>query len=69
MVFWGNDSTLDIVRKIHANYPIDAEFRITEDWEDFHRMVSDVKPDDNLIIVMSRKNKISYHKTMEKIPD
>jgi len=45
MVFWGNDSTLDIVRKIHANYPIDAEFRITEDWKDFTQRLTVVNPD------------------------
>ncbi len=69
MVFLGDESTLDIVKKIHANYPIDAEFRLIEDWDDIQGMAKDVKPDDNLIIIMSRKGKISYHKNMELIPE
>ncbi|GAP67988.1 transporter, CPA2 family [Bacteroidales bacterium 6E] len=69
MVFMGSEDTMDIVQKIHANYPIDADFRLTENWDDFHGLATDFKSDDNLIIVMSRKGKISYNKTMEEIPE
>lgn len=65
----GSEDTMDIVQKIHANYPIDADFRLTENWDDFHGLATDFKSDDNLIIVMSRKGKISYNKTMEEIPE
>ena len=38
------------------------------DWDDFLILLGDLQKDDNLIIIMSRKDKSSYQSNMAKIP-
>ncbi len=68
LVFYGDEKSLDFVRDIHQKHPIDAEFISFEDWDDFLVLSRDVRIDDNLIIVLSRKNKPSYHQNMVNVP-
>jgi Kef-type K+ transport system membrane component KefB len=64
VVFYSSEPTLDIIRKINEQHPIEAEFRLFDDWNDFLILSKDVSIDDNLIIVMSRKHAPSYHHSM-----
>lgn len=68
LVFHSNEEAEQILRDIHQKYPIDADFYQFYDWEDFLILSREVKPDDNLVIVMSRKDCVSYHESMQKIP-
>lgn len=68
IVFYAHESSLTYIRQIHSRHPIDAEFKIFDDWNDFLIISRDIKTDDNLLIVMSRTNKLSYHENMENIP-
>ncbi|HDJ33555.1 MAG TPA: cation:proton antiporter [Bacteroidetes bacterium] len=69
ILFYGRPSTLNIIRNIHAKHPIEAEFSHFDDWHDFMTLSRNVRLDDNLIIVMSRRNKPSYHPGMAAIPE
>ena len=45
-----------------------AEYKVFREWDDFLVLSREIKHDDNLIIVMSRKNHPSYHSKMARIP-
>lgn len=68
LIFYGGKKAIDIIHSVYENNPIEAEFNIFEDWDDFLIMSRDIQSDDNLIIVMSRQNSISYQNAMKKIP-
>lgn len=68
MVFFATGRTARYLRELHHRYPIDAEFNIFNDWEDFLVLAREVKANDNLLVIMSRKNRLSYNRVMEKIP-
>lgn len=68
LVFYGNDNGLTLIRQANQAHAIDVEFVEFSDWEDFLILSRDCKEDDALVIVMSRKNEISYNHEMRKIP-
>jgi Kef-type K+ transport system membrane component KefB len=68
MEFYGHEKTLNLIREVQKKHPIEADFRIFEDWDDFLVLSREIKSDDNLIIVLSRDKSLSYHSNMEKIP-
>lgn len=68
MVFYAVEDTLNELKSIHEKHPIDAEFVLFNDWNKFLSLVDDIKVDENLIIVLSRKEYMSYHNIMPKIP-
>ena len=68
LVFYGSKEAIGIIRNVHKNNHIEAEFNIFEDWDDFLIISRDIHSDDNLIIIMSRQDKASYQRGMKKIP-
>lgn len=68
LVFYGSENSLSLIRQANQTHAIDVEFVEFSDWEDFLILSRDCKEDDALIIVMSRKNEISYNHEMRKIP-
>lgn len=68
LVFYGSTNTLNIIQQVFAKYsfkPIYIEF---SNWKDFLILSRDIKQDDSMWIVLSRKNHISYNNSMPKIP-
>lgn len=68
IVFYANEPTLSFIKTIHAKHPIEADFKIFDDWNDFLIISQDIKTDDNILVVLSRINKLSYHENMTNIP-
>jgi Kef-type K+ transport system membrane component KefB len=68
LVFYGSEKSLSLISDAHKNHTIDAEMVEFSDWEDFLILSRDMKSDDALIIVMSRKHEISYDPMMKKMP-
>jgi hypothetical protein len=68
LVFYGNEKTLQHLERYHRKQPIGAMFYRLDDWEDFLIVSRSVESDDNLIIIMSRKNHTSYQNAMTRIP-
>jgi hypothetical protein len=50
IMFYGTEKSLQIIRDIHRNHPIEAEFNLFDDWDDFLVLSRDVKNDDNMFI-------------------
>ncbi len=68
ITFYCTQATSNTIRKITTKYPIEATFKIFDNWYDFLIIARDVRPDDALIVAMSREKNPSYHKNMERIP-
>src|SRR5690606_38647134 len=68
LVFYGSENSLSLIRQANQAHAIDVELVEFSDWEDFLILSRDCKEDDALIIVMSRRNEISYTHEMRKIP-
>jgi Kef-type K+ transport system membrane component KefB len=69
LVFYANENTIDVIKKIHQKNPIDAEFYLFENYDDFLIVSRDIRTDDKLVVVLARKDMASYHTTMEKVPN
>ena len=69
MMFYGSSQTLEVIRALQSKHPVECEFKEFSDWDDFLVLKADVKQNDNLIIVMSRKGNLSHNPTMNKIPN
>jgi Kef-type K+ transport system membrane component KefB/nucleotide-binding universal stress UspA family protein len=68
LVFYGPEQTLSYIRNINTKHPVESEFHEFNDWNDFLIISRDVKLDDNLIIIMSRRDRPSHHQNMSKVP-
>lgn len=68
LIFYAPKSTLNYIRDIHVKHPVNSEFVEFSDWEDFLIISREVKTDDNLIVILSRKDHPSYHQNMAKVP-
>lgn len=69
LVFYASKSTIKLLKKIHLKHPIAIEFKIFSNWGDFGMLSDQLRDDDNLIIVLSRKNLLSYQERMEEVPN
>ncbi|MDP3461836.1 MAG: cation:proton antiporter [Bacteroidales bacterium] len=68
LIFYATKEAQKLIREIQSKHPIACEFEHFIDWDDFLILARDFHQDDNLIIVLSRKDKPSYHNNMSKIP-
>src|SRR5690606_25583420 len=68
LVFYGPEQTLRYIRDLNERHPIPCEFVEFSDWNDFLILSRDVRSDDNLILILSRKDRPSYHYNMSRIP-
>ena len=68
LVFYASVETLKFIREIQSKHPIECQFEDFNDWDDFLILARNFHQDDNLILVLSRKDKPSFHNYMTKIP-
>ncbi|SDF02603.1 hypothetical protein [Cellulophaga baltica] len=68
LLFYGNENTLKFIKDIKKQYPIECSFETLNDWDNFLIIAKTFFKDDNIIIVLSRKEQLSYHRNMSKIP-
>jgi len=69
IIFYASEHTIEIINNICLKHPIEVEFNEFTEWDDFLILSRNFKIDDNIIIVMSRKNLLSYQESMNKIPE
>ncbi len=67
LVFYGSEEVLGFLREIHKNHPVDATFRAFSNWDDFLILGREIRQNDNLLFVMSRKDYPSWQGWMSKI--
>lgn len=68
IVFYAPLRTLKFIREVYVNHPIDAKFEDFDNWDDFLVLSREIKEDDNIIVVLSRKDYLSYNKGMLNVP-
>lgn len=68
ILFCGTETSLSIIRNINKNHPIEAEFKTLDRIDNFKIITDVTKPDDSIILILSRKNNVSYHPRMEELP-
>jgi len=68
LVFYATKETLKFIKEIQSKHPIECEFQDFIDWDDFLILARDFQQDDNLIIILSRNDKPSFHNNMTKMP-
>lgn len=68
MEFYGHEKALNMIREVYIKHPIQANFKLFDDWDDFLILSREIRSDDNLIIIMGREKSVSYHNNMSKIP-
>jgi len=70
MIFYTTFATFEAIKKTPiSNMPDNIDFTEFNDWADFFFISRDVRRDDNIVIVLSRKNRPSYKTEMAKIPN
>ncbi|NTW82649.1 MAG: cation:proton antiporter [Chlorobiaceae bacterium] len=68
LVVYANKPVLGILRKSQSWRFFISDYKLFRDWDNFPALAREVQNDDNIIIVMSRKNHLSYHHKMSRIP-
>lgn len=67
--FYTTGEILDTLRYVYKIHPIDADFNELSDWKELVRLAKEIGRNEELVIVMSRQRKISYHPVMQNISD
>lgn len=68
MQFYASNETLKVIRSIHSKHPVKSVFHEFAGWDFLPTLLLTLQPDDKLVVVMSRRDKPSYHPYMNKIP-
>ncbi|MBN2485654.1 MAG: cation:proton antiporter [Bacteroidales bacterium] len=69
MLFYGTENTLFYIHKIYEQHHIEAEFIAIKGWNELFTHFRDVRGNDGIVLVLSRKNKASYHHKMPLVPE
>lgn len=67
-VFYGSEATLNALKKLLAKKSGEASYIEFNDWDDSLIVFRDIKPDDTMWIILSRKEGLSYAPAMARIP-
>ena len=59
LVFYSSVQTIEYIREVNTKHPVQCEFIEFNDWDDFLIVSRDLRSDDNLILVLSRKDRLS----------
>lgn len=68
MIFYTNEATKQYLLTIMKSHPIQVDFRAFPTWRKLEKFDVQLKSDDNIIFVMSRRGEISYHPKLQQIP-
>lgn len=68
LVFYTSQSTRNALKDICKKNPIECEFKQLYDWNDFLIISREVRTDDCIWVVMSRREGLSYSPGISKIP-
>jgi Kef-type K+ transport system membrane component KefB len=68
LIFYGSTETISYIKQVKKMQEISIQYVPFEDWEDFLIISRDLKANDALVVIMSRKNGISFDPVMKKLP-
>ncbi len=67
-VVYANKATIEVIEQINKGVPISIETRLFESYKDLLIITKEIKSDDGIIFIMSKRLNPSYHESMENIP-
>lgn len=67
-IIYADKSTLEVIAGINKSVPVPIETRAFESYKDLLIVSKELKSDDGLIFIMSKRLNPSYHESMENIP-
>lgn len=67
-LIYGDKATLRVINEINKGVPLPIEMREFESYKDLLIVTKELKNDDGIIFVMSKRLNPSYHESMENIP-
>lgn len=67
--FHASHDTIKFIEEVQNRFPVSAQLFRFNDWDDFLIIGKELKSDDNLVVVMSRPDRPSFHRKMEKMPE
>ncbi|MEG1587108.1 MAG: cation:proton antiporter [Bacteroidales bacterium] len=68
LVVYSSDATREAMCRFNEDSPISIEFHTLNSYDDLLIIAKEVRKEDGLIFIMSRKHNISYSENMEKVP-
>lgn len=68
LLFYGNEETNEAIRELLARQNTETSYHEFGNWDDFLIIFREVKPNDNLWVMLSRKEGFCYNKTMQQVP-
>ncbi|MCC8088412.1 MAG: cation:proton antiporter [Rikenellaceae bacterium] len=68
ILFYANSTMISILKEVQNKQYIDADYIEFGEWEDFLIISRDIKDNDALIIIMSRRTYPSYTRNMNQVP-
>ncbi len=68
LVFYATNDAIEYITQLQKKFTIEAEFKPFSDWDDFLIISRDLKENDALMVVLSRKNGLSFNPVMDKLP-
>ena len=68
IVFYAPESTMQYLRPARGKRSAKAEYVVSNPWDDLTALTYETKRDDCLWIVMTRRERVSYHPAMSKVP-
>jgi Kef-type K+ transport system membrane component KefB len=69
ITFFATSTTTAAIKKIQAEQRIECNFNEFDNWNDFLILSREINKNDNLIIIMSRRDQLSYQNAMSNIPN
>ncbi|MFI3333029.1 MAG: cation:proton antiporter [Rikenellaceae bacterium] len=67
-LIYANSATLDIIKSINKGAPVPIETREFDSYKDILIITKELKSNDGIIFIMSKRLNPSYHESMESIP-
>ena len=67
--FLVNENMKRIIEEALSGFPIEASCKLFPDWKELRNLAGHIRMDDNLIVVLSREGKASFHQEMTNIPN
>lgn len=68
LVFYASPDTLACLKNIHAKHAVSSSFIPLQEGRGLAMVEAQVQTDDNLIMVMSREDRLSYQEEMAEVP-
>lgn len=68
LVIYCNEATSEAMRRFNDDSPVSVEFRKLNAYDDMLIISKDIRKEDGLIFIMSKKHNLSYSDGMERIP-